>query len=372
MRIGIDARLYNQTGVGRYISNLISHLGLLDQSNQYFVYLTKRDFSSFNLPNKNWKKKLLDIHWHTLLEQLVVAQILSADKLDVMHFPYFNVPVLYRGKYLLTIHDLIIDHFDTGQASTKPYVFYKAKRFGYKIVTTLGIRKAAHITAISQTTRKEIIDHYHVDPAKITVTYDAVDSCFRKITRTKKSMNYYQTPYLLYVGNAYPHKNLERLCQAFKIIHPRKKIKLVLVGEDDFFYSRLKNYVAEMGLKEKVIFFGKANNWELYNLYSNTECLVFPSLMEGFGLPNLETLLCGKMPVVSDIPVFREIWENKLFYFDPFSVEDMAKTVLKILDFSKSEYQQTVQQAKKIMNNFSWEKTAKQTLNLYEKIFHSK
>lgn len=371
MRIGIDARLYNQTGVGRYISNLINHLAIFDNHNQYFIYLRKKEFSSFNPPNKRWQKRLLDISWHTAMEQLAVPKILATDKLDVTHFPYFNVPLLYKGKYLLTIHDLIIDHFDTGRASTQPLFFYKIKRLGYKVVTTFGIRKASHVIAISQTTKQEIINHYHVDPAKITVTYDATDERFLKIIKREKPHNYYNFPYLIYVGNAYPHKNLERLCQAYKIISQKKKIKLVLVGEDDYFYSRLQNYVANIGLKGEVIFFGKADDRELHNLYSHATCLVFPSLMEGFGMPNLESLFCGRMPVVSDIPAFREVWGKQLFYFNPFDIEDMAKTILKILDLPKGEYQKMVNQAKKRMNNFSWEKTAKQTLIIYEKIYNS-
>ena len=129
MKIGIDARLYTQTGVGRYLRNIIGELGKVDTKNTYIVYLRSQEFELFSPPNKRWMKKRLDFRWHTLREQLIVPFILWRDNLDVVHFPYFNVPILYPRKYLLTIHDLIIDHFDTGRASTLPSFFYKLKHF---------------------------------------------------------------------------------------------------------------------------------------------------------------------------------------------------------------------------------------------------
>lgn len=368
MRIGIDARLYTQTGVGRYIRNLIAQLGILDDVNEYFVYLRGEEFPFFTPPNKRWKKRLLDIPWHTLTEQLLVPQILKRDELEVAHFPYFNVPILYNKKYLLTIHDLIINHFNTGKASTLPQPFYKAKRFGYQIATSVGIKNATFITAISQATKSELIDHYRIDLTKIKVTYDAVDSNFLKVAKTHKAQNYYNFPYILYVGNAYPHKNLEKLILAFKVILKNTKIKLVLVGDDEYFYPRLQDFSKYLGISDNIVFFGNADDKQLVDLYSYTRCLVFPSLMEGFGLPNLEALVCNKLPVISDIPVFHEIWGNRLDYFDPNDVKKMAESILMVLHLSPKIYQRKVQEAKKRVEDFSWNNTAYQTLKIYKQI----
>ncbi|MBI4991200.1 glycosyltransferase family 4 protein [Candidatus Gottesmanbacteria bacterium] len=372
MRIGIDARLYTQTGVGRYIRNIIAELSLLDNENEYIIYLRNQEYDLVKLPTENWQKKIINIPWHTVKEQLILPSLLLKDNLDVVHFPYFNVPIFYPQKYLLTIHDLIVDHFDTGRASTLPYPFYLLKRFGYKISLTRGIKKASLITAISHTTKQEIIDHYNVAKDKITVTYDALDIKFLETAKKHKAKNYYSFPYILYVGNAYPHKNLERLVMAFpklKKIFPN--IKLVLAGEDKFFYPRLKQFGKENNLEQEIIFFGNADDSQLFNLYSFSKCLVFPSLMEGFGLPNLEALACGILPVVSDIPVFREIWGDRLSYFDPYNIEDMAGKIQHVLQLSHGEYQKAVLHAQKRIEDFNWKKTALATLKIYEMICRS-
>ncbi len=368
MRIGIDARLYTQTGVGRYLRNLIAELQLVDAENDYVVYLRQEEYSDLKLLNKRWQKKLVDLPWHTLKEQMIFPLILLQDNLDVAHFPYFNVPIFYPKKYLLTIHDLIIDHFDTGRASTLPYPLYLIKRLGYKTSLSIGIKKANWITAISQTTKQEIIDHYKVSKDKITITYDALDEKFKKTVKSHTARNYYNFPYILYVGNAYPHKNLERLIKALKIIRKEKDIKLVLAGDDKYFYPRLADFAKKLGLREDVIFYGMANDRELVNLYSFALCLVFPSLMEGFGLPNFEAIACGILPVMSDIPVFREIWRNSVDYFDSYNENDMAEKILAVINLPSHQYRGKIEKLKNHLDDFSWKKTAQETLKIYDKI----
>lgn len=368
MRIGIDARLYKETGVGRYIRNLIGELSILDLKNQYFIFLKKEQYNYFQIPNKNWTKVRLDIGWHSLKEQYAVPHILSKYQPDVMHFPYFNVPVFYPGKYLLTIHDLIVDHFNTGRASTHLSIVYKTKRLAYKIAMKVGIIKANHISAISETTKKEVIDHYRVSSDKITVTYDSLDNNFQKTALLTTAKSYYNFPYILYVGNAYPHKNLEKMITAFRHLSIKRNIHLVLAGDDPFFYKRLKQYVGSKDKYNKIHFFGNADDGQLVSLYKNAQILVFPSLMEGFGLPNFEALYCQKLPVVSDIPVFREIFGSSLTYFDPNDIKSMEKSIVSVLDLNKDAYTRQVEKAKTNITKYSWKETAKKTLALYEEI----
>src|SRR3989344_2388788 len=131
MRIGIDARLYSETGIGRYLSNVLEELKLLDDKNEYTVFMAPENYELFSVPSKNWQKAALDIRWHSVKEQLQLPGILSKFRLDLIHFPYFNVPVFYTGKYTLTVHDLIIDHFPTGRASTHNPLEYYLKRLAY-------------------------------------------------------------------------------------------------------------------------------------------------------------------------------------------------------------------------------------------------
>src|SRR3989338_1336261 len=125
------------------------------------------------------------------------------------------------------------------------------------------------ITAISKTTKKELIEHYQIDPEKIVITYDALDSNFNKVAKTKRSHhNFISGRYILYVGNAYPHKNLENLFQAFKLVlRDFPELKLVLAGDDNFFYPIFKTKAKVWSVEENTIFFGEANDEKLFNLY---------------------------------------------------------------------------------------------------------
>ena len=364
MKIGIDARLIRETGVGRYIRNLICQLASTDKQNTYILFLTKKDYDRFPSPGKNFLKVKADIPWHSIREQLEMPGLIAKQKLDLIHIPYFNITVLYSGKMIVTIHDLTILHFATGKATTLPVPIYEIKRLAYRLILAIGLRKAVKIITPSLTTKKEIIDHYAISENKITVTYEGVDDSIAK-NNTQNAKPFIGFPYFLYVGNAYPHKNLERLLEAFNMftVHGSgvvKNIKLVLVGKEDYFYRRLIDIVHKEKLEKQVIFFGEANDRQLVNLYRNAIALVFPSLMEGFGLPALEAVSCGRPVIVSDIPVFHEILGKSALFINPISVENLYEKMLQIVQ------QPHVKPNPVNMDRFSWTLLAKVTLDIYE------
>jgi glycosyltransferase involved in cell wall biosynthesis len=172
MKIGIDARLLDETGVGRYIRNLIAELGTIDNKNSYIVFLRKDAFNVFNPPNERWEARLADVRWHSVAEQLFMPVIFYREKLDLLHVPYFNVPLFYFGKFIVTIHDLTILHFDTGKASTLWYPFYKLRRIGYHLELAKVLSWAEKIIAVSEATKEEILSHFDVLPEHIEVIYE--------------------------------------------------------------------------------------------------------------------------------------------------------------------------------------------------------
>jgi len=371
MRIGIDARLMGETGVGRYISNLLKELALIDEKNYYIIFLKKHDYADFKIPNSRFTKALAEVSWHSLTEQLVMPALLIKEKLDLVHVPYFNVPIFYPGKFIVTIHDLTILHFNTGKATTLPWMLYQLRRLGYQLILRIALKRAERIIAVSRATKQEIIDHFKIPKEKIVVTYEGVDL---KLKAQKRLIN---DPYFLYVGNAYPHKNLETLLVAFRKLityNPSASlragpqlttIKLVLVGKEDYFYRRLKRLVSEKGLTSQVIFFGQAVDTELVNLYQHAVALVFPSLMEGFGLPALEALSLGCPVICSDIPVFREVLGDKVIYFPPDSDKELiSKLKMACINYASSK--ESKRNSKLLSKSFSWNKMAKATLNAYQ------
>jgi len=361
MRIGIDCRLWKQTGVGRYTRNIVLNLQKIDQKNRYVLFVRSEDYEGIKrrINNPKWKIVQTEIRWHSLSEQLKFPTIIRREKLDLMHFPYFSVPIFYNRPYIVTIHDLIINHFSTGKASTLAYPLYIGKRELYKFVIAKAAKKAIKIITPSNATKQEIMDHLKIAENKIDVIYEAAE-----LHSQNSSVGFKQySHYFLYVGNAYPHKNLETLIRAFgRIASEQNDLKLILVGQKDYFYQRLQ----KENQSDKIIFYGKANDKELINLYQNAIALVTPSLMEGFGLPVLEAMSLRCLVLASGIPALKEITADNAIYFNP---QDENDIYLKLKDFLENvdKYrEEKIDKALKKSQQFSWEKAAEQTLNIYE------
>ncbi len=178
MRIGIDARLWNESGVGRYTRNLVLQLQEIDKENEYVLFVLDKDKEEIlkQVQNDKFSLAKADIHWHTIEEQLKFPQILDEENLDLVHFPYFSVPIFYNRPFVVTIHDLILHHFPTGQASTLPFPFYWVKLFGYRFVIFMTAKKSRKILTVSNATKQEIVDHLGVSSEKIVVTYEGIEA----------------------------------------------------------------------------------------------------------------------------------------------------------------------------------------------------
>lgn len=370
LRIGIDARLWNETGVGRYIRNLVQNLAEIDTHNHYILFLCEKEFHSLGLPGKNFEKRLADFRWHSLEEQYRFPHILAVEKLDLIHFPYFSFPFFYRGKFILTIHDLILHHFPTGKASTLPLFYYKAKLLAYKFLLASGVKRAKSVLTVSQATKREITNIFHVPEEKIAVTYEGVDrtiqpSLFKKI----HSESVFREKYFLYVGNAYPHKNLERMLDGFVLFRERitENIRLLLVGREDYFYKRLEKKIKEMGLTESVSVRHHIEDSELGDLYARALGLIVPSLMEGFGLPALEAMSRDCLVLASDIPVMREVCKDAAVYFDPYDESSIADALTEVYD-CPNDFAGYKKAGRRRIRDFSWKAMAEETLKVYKEV----
>ena len=361
MKIGIDARLWNETGVGRYIRALVSELGNIDKHNEYTLFLRYSQFKEVMLPNFKWKKVLADVPWHTIQEQFKMPAIYQAANIDLLHIPYFAVPILTRVPFVVTIHDLTISHFATGKATSHPIPIYWLKRLGYAMVLSQALKRARQIITVSETVKKQIMSEFSLSADKIYVTYESGS------LEPLKSKATVVTPqnYLLYVGNAHPHKNLERLVKAYALVKQKiPDLNLVLIGKSDYFYSKLKIWVNSQRITG-VKFIGEVNNDELVIWYKNALSFVFPSLSEGFGIPGLEAMSMDCPVIAADIPTFREIYKEAAIYFDPNSEVSMASVITDTIKSSQSR-EQLVKRGRERVQYFSWNKMARQTLEIYE------
>jgi glycosyltransferase involved in cell wall biosynthesis len=364
MKIGIDARFWNQTGVGRYTRNLVRNLLAIDKKHEYVLFVRKADKREVlnTIKKKNVRIAVADINWHSLSEQIIFPSILNQENIDLMHFPYFSVPLFYRKPYVITIHDLIIDHFSTGQATTLPLPLYKSKKLGYKLVIKNAANHALAIIVPSEATKMEVVDHLKVDPNKVYITHEGSE-----IISNNAIIKDNKKKYFLYVGNAYPHKNLESLLKAFKELEAKfKDLDLYMVGGMDYFYKKIKQQVIDMKLHDHIIFTGPVSDKELSDLYKNALALIVPSYMEGFGLPALEAISNKCLVIASHIPAIYEICKDDAIYFDPFNTHDMTEKISEVYKSGKEKFKTKIENAYKRSQKFSWKKTAIETLKIYE------
>ena len=371
MKIGIDCRLWNETGVGRYIRNLVWELADLDKNNEYVLFVQKRfNTSDLRLKNERWKVIETEIHWHSIEEQTKFPQVLNQENLDLMHFPYFSHPVFYNKPFVVTIHDLIINKFSTGKASTLPYPFYLLKRFGYGLVMNHAVNNSRKIIVPLDAVKNDVISTFGVTDEKVQVTHEGVESRIKN-HESRKNTKYEMpnTKYFLYVGNAYPHKNLEFLIDAFGEFtnDTKDEVKLVLVGKDDFFYKRLHKKIEEEKI-ENIIFKHNADDEELYALYAKAIAFVSASKMEGFGLPPLEAMSASCLVLVSEIPAFKEVCKDAAFYFNPKDKASLRKQLFFVYDLDSTRRQAQIKKGLERKNDFSWKKMAEQTLEVYNNL----
>ncbi|OGH11550.1 MAG: hypothetical protein A3B38_01950 [Candidatus Levybacteria bacterium RIFCSPLOWO2_01_FULL_36_13] len=362
MLIGIDCRLWNQTGVGRYTRNLIINLQMLDKKNNYVLFVRSEDYEDVKLQISNSKFKIsnCDIPWHSLEEQINFPQIINKENLDLMHFPYFSVPYFYKKPYIVTIHDLIVNKFNTGKASTLPIFLYWIKRVGYRFILSNVLKNAKKIIVPSETVKSNILENYHwVKKEKIIITYEGG---FEYEANTEFP---FKGKYFLRVGNFYPHKNVDILLLAFReFVKDYPQVKLALVGRKDFFYKRVIEKVEQLNLGKNVVFIENPDDKKLYSLYKNSVATIVPSFMEGFSLTAVEAMAAGSPLILSDIPVHREICKDSAIYFDPKKPKDLTLILKLILNDLKTR-KDLKEKGFLVVRKFSWEKMAKETLKAY-------
>ena len=263
--------------------------------------------------------------------------------------------------------------FKTGKASTKSALFYELKFQAFRYVIFQQLKNAIKVITPTVTVKNQLLDLYgKVYEKKIVSIYEGIDYELTKINfshpeldsgseirfRKKFGMTMRKS-FFIYVGNFYPHKNVENLVKAFAKV--KTNTKLILIGPDDYFSLHLLQLIKKLKQKKRIFFYHNPTKEELVYFYKNARALIHPSLSEGFGLPIIEAVYFQLPIIASDIAVFKELLNNRYISFNPTSPNDMA---LRINDFIKSK---TKTNWVNLLAKFSFEKMTKQTFNLYIK-----
>jgi glycosyltransferase involved in cell wall biosynthesis len=378
MKIGIDARFYSESGVGRYIRNLLDQLQKLDHKNEFYIFLLQKDFNKLNTRNHNFHKVIANFKWYGSAEQFKLLILLRRYKLDLVHFPHFNVPIFYSGKYVVTIHDLIHQHHKMRRASSLNPLVYQVKHQAYNFALKTALKKSQKVITVSGFVRNQLIEEMGAPKNKIVITNEAVDNKIleisKKISQTeiKKTLDKFniKPPFIFYVGNAHPHKNVEGLIKAF--LELRKKyqyLQLVLAGHDHYFWERLKAEVLDSRFRvnDNIIFSGFITDEELVAFYKSAKAFVMPSFEEGFGIPILEAMACGCPVVSSNAGSLPEVGGDAAAYFNPRNLQEMSEKIQEVLNDEKLK-KQLIEKGEKRFEEFSWKKLAEETHDVYTNV----
>ena len=375
-KIGIDARFYSEAGVGRYIKNLLYYLQKLDHINEYYILFRKKDFEVINFSSPNFHPVLADIPWYGVAEQVQLPNILYSLKLDLVHFPHFNIPVFYNGKFIVTIHDLIHQKFKMNRATTHDPITYFIKHKAYNFAFSTALKKSEKVITVSDYVEEELIKTWKVKREKIVVTKEGVEENLienekkvakKEIDETLQKFGI-KPPFIFYVGNAHPHKNVEGLIKAFMQLktgfrasrNDNANLQLVLSGKDHYFWQRIKEEYSD----KDIIFTGFVSDEELVALYKSCTVYTVPSFEEGFGIPLLEAMALQTPVVASNTSATPEIGGDAALYFNPKDPNDIADKISQVLNSEKLR-KELIEKGEKRVKEFSWKKMVEQTLEVY-------
>ncbi len=316
MRIGVDVRMLKSSGIGKVIENILIRMIPMKSEWEFYLLGKSKEIKDILFESKdNVHIVECDCPIYSIREQLILPFKIPAH-LDVFWSPHYNVPILYRGKLIVTIHDL-------AHLALKEYRSSLPKLIYANILLRVASYKSKKIVCVSEFTKKELLKFIpEVNSNKISVIYNGVDVKWRNIRKIRSP---HDNSYYIFVGNVKPHKNLHRLLEAFKRVAKNIKQDLIIVGKKDGFITGDNNIKEDIrGYEDRIFFTGYISDELLMQYVAYSDALIFPSVYEGFGLPPLEALAAGKRIIVSNVASMPEVCDGYADYFDPYSIEDIA------------------------------------------------
>ena len=351
------------TGNETYVRNLLHGLARLDQHADFLAFVSVEGAEN-QVPARFSTCRVSRNPFLRLGRDL--TRQLRRHKPDLLHVQY-TAPLLCPVPVVVSVHDVsFLEH---------PGFFPQARALQLRTTVARTVRRAARILTPSEFSRIAISRAYHIDPEQITVVPNAADTKFRPISRSLAAARVYErlgirTPFILTVGDLQPRKNQTGLVEAFGSLirsHPGLRHSLVLAGKQNWKGSRVAETVRRAGIADRVHLTGFVNDEDLVYLYNACEVFVFPSLYEGFGLPVLEAMACGRAVACSHTSSLPEVADGAGIFFDPQSKESIARALRDLLidpELRGRMERLGLQRS----SDFSWESAARRTLEVYYQV----
>ena len=327
MRIAIDARKLHDFGIGTYIRNVLRGLAALDRTTEYVVLCRPADVEATSQLGANFRPVAEPARPYSVGEQIRIPISLVRERAHLLHEPHYVLPSATRCRSVVTIHDCIHLMFPQYLPGSMAYLYARAMMWS-------AVNRSDRILTVSEASKRDILRFFDIPPEKVVVIYNAIDERFlgppnfeqMDLIRQRYQLDY---PFLLYVGNIKPHKNVERLIDAFGMVRTKGlgDLRLVIIGDELSKYPALRQAVHRHRLDKYVRFLGFQPHDTLAGFYRLARAFVFPSLYEGFGLPPLEAMACGTPVVTSNVSSLPEIAGDAALLVDPYDRESIADAI---------------------------------------------
>jgi glycosyltransferase involved in cell wall biosynthesis len=374
MKIAINASILDDkpSGLGIYTYNVINELTKIISNNDELVIYTSNP--EILKKNKNIKMKRVPQSTqpkygkHAAIKRFIWSQYtllkdLKKEKVDILYSPTQH-GLLFYNIQIITIHDLLPIYFNYKKSLQR-----KLQNLYYRYLLPIVLKKVGKVITVSESTKKDIIKYYNVKAENIVRVYNGINTNYLNYKENAVDyifQKYKVKNYLLSIGASYPYKNYDTLIKALKLIYA-KDIKLVIAGGKNDYRNYLKLLSSNLGLSDKVIFIDYIPQEDLPYLYSAAQCLVYPSLYEGFGLPPLEAMACGCPVITSNTSSLPEVVGNAGIMVDPYDVNEIAKAIDLIL-FNENLRNEMIEKGLKQAKKFSWKKTAEEIYEVIKEI----
>ena len=367
MRIAIDARKLRDFGIGTYIRNILIELSRLDRETEYVVLCRPDDVGAGDVLGQNFRMVPETAPAYSISEQFRIPMSLARERVQMVHEPHYVLPPLVRCRSVVTIHDCIHLMFPQYLPSRLAYVYAKGSMW-------TASKKANKILTVSEASKRDILRFFDVPPEKVVVAHNAIDERFLSPPdpeRTHLVKQRYQLdhPFVLYVGNIKPHKNIERLIDAFGRARSQcpDDLKLIIIGDEISKYPALRQSVHKHKLDKHVRFLGFQPMETLATFYRLARAFVFPSLYEGFGLPPLEAMACGAPVVTSNVSSLPEVAGGAALLVDPYDADAIAGGIVQAVT-DEALRTELVKRGHERARSFSWTQSVKKIHQIYMEV----
>lgn len=361
-RFGYDKKsgLPNRVGSSEFCFRILVELEKIDKKNNYTIYLPARPTPDMPKERENWHYEVIPSKILWTLFGLTRTLLTKKPNLDVFFSPTHYSPPFVNVPQVISILDVSYKYF--------PELFNKIDLYKLAFWGGYSVKHARTIITISNASKDDIIKMYRTKVEKVNVVYPGIKDFAKSKMSKADLLEKYQVsaPYVLFVGTLQPRKNIERLIEAFSLVQKKKSdLKLVIIGKKGWMFEEVLNAPKKYNVENSVVFLDSVPDSDLPAFYENAQVFALPSLYEGFGLPILEAMKLGCPVITSNVSSLPEAGGDAALYFDPKDVLDIEKKLLEVVE--DSELREKMKEKGYVqVKKFSWEKAARETLEVLE------